>query len=203
MQQRAEETRERIIKVAADSFARQGYDATGVAEICEGAGVSKGAFYHHFASKQAVFLELLQRWMAQLDERLESVRSEAGTVPEQLREMAGMMTFIFQSAEGQLPIFLEFWRQASRDSAVWQATMAPYRRYRDWFVKIVEAGIEEGSLRSVDADEAALALVALALGLILQGLLDPTGADWTRLPRQSMDMLLEGLETKSMDKSGG
>jgi AcrR family transcriptional regulator len=48
MQARGEETRSRILHSALSLFGRQGYDATGVAGICEAAAVSKGAFYHHF-----------------------------------------------------------------------------------------------------------------------------------------------------------
>ena len=66
-QQRGEETRSHILDVAGELFAQRGYDATSVADICDGAGVTKGAFYHHFESKQAVFLELRDRWLAPLD----------------------------------------------------------------------------------------------------------------------------------------
>ena len=67
MQQRSEETRTRLLEAAVRLFAQQGYDASGVAEICAAAGVSKGAFYHHFESKQALFLALLEEWLARLD----------------------------------------------------------------------------------------------------------------------------------------
>jgi AcrR family transcriptional regulator len=62
-QQRGEETRSHILDVAGELFAERGYDATSVAGICARAGVTKGAFYHHFKSKQAVFLELRDRWL--------------------------------------------------------------------------------------------------------------------------------------------
>ncbi|MGE5603191.1 MAG: TetR/AcrR family transcriptional regulator, partial [Nitrososphaerales archaeon] len=62
-QQRADQTREHLLTAASHLFTRYGYDATGVAEICDDAGVSTGAFYHHFPSKQALFLALLQQWV--------------------------------------------------------------------------------------------------------------------------------------------
>ena len=70
-QRRGERTRSRILQAAEDCFAQRGYDAASVAEICRSAGVSKGAFYHHFPSKQALFLELLDRWLAELDAQLD------------------------------------------------------------------------------------------------------------------------------------
>jgi len=51
MQQRSEETRARILDAAIRRFAIAGYDAASVEDICTEAGVSKGAFYHHFPTK--------------------------------------------------------------------------------------------------------------------------------------------------------
>jgi len=193
-QQRGEETRGRILQAAQECFAQHGYDASGVAEICRRAGLSKGAFYHHFPSKQAVFLELLNRWLAELDAQLAATRAEAVTVPEALLSMAAMAGQVFQAAGGQLPIFLEFWFKAARDSIVWEATRAPYQRYRDVFADMIKAGIDEGTLKPVHPETAAHVIVSLAVGLLLQGLLDPAGADWGRVAEEGMRILLEGLE---------
>src|SRR5689334_24286331 len=45
------ETRDRLLRAAADVFAERGYDGTRVADIAAVAGVSNGAMYAHFASK--------------------------------------------------------------------------------------------------------------------------------------------------------
>lgn len=193
-QQRGEETRTRIMEVAEESFARQGYDATGIAEICRRAGVSKGAFYHHFASKQELFLALLDAWLARLDAQLESVRQESATVPEAILRMVDRVQPIFQEQRGQLPIIFEFWMQAAHDPAVWQTTIAPYRRYRDYLAEMIRAGVAEGTLHVDDADLAAQALISLMVGLLLQGLLDSDETDWGSVARQSMQMLLQSLK---------
>ncbi|MDM7984050.1 MAG: helix-turn-helix domain-containing protein [Maricaulis sp.] len=48
-------TREALVKAGRASFARAGYEATHTNEILAAAGVSRGAMYHHFPSKQALF----------------------------------------------------------------------------------------------------------------------------------------------------
>jgi AcrR family transcriptional regulator len=194
-QRRAEETRERILSAAQECFAHYGYDGTGVAQLCEQAGVTKGAFYHHFPSKHAVFLELLHRWLAVLDGQLAVARGEAATVPDGLLHMADQAGRIFRDARGQLPMFLEFWTQASQHPEFWQETVAPYRSYQASFAALIEAGIAEGSLRPVNAAVASRAIVAVAVGVLLQGLLDPQGADWGKVMTESMRMMLEGLES--------
>jgi hypothetical protein len=90
-------------------------------------------------------------------------------------------------------MFLEFWLQASRDETIWNAIIAPYHHYQDHFAKLVRDGIREGSLKPVEASIAAQVIVSLAVGLLLQGVLDPGGADWEKTARESMRILLEGL----------
>lgn len=190
---RGEETHQRILKAAAERFAQQGYDATGVAEICEQARVTKGAFYHHFPGKQDLFLELLESWLAGLDSQLAAVRAEAQSVPEALRDIIERAAPALEIARGQVPLFLEFWSKASRDPVVWQATIAPYRRYRRLIAGLIGQGIAEGSLRPVNTENAAHLLLSVAVGMLLQGLLDPDGADWVRVAQDSLDMVLQGL----------
>lgn len=192
-QQRGEETRARILDAAAAGFAEQGYDGTSVAQICDRAGVSKGAFYHHFSSKQALFLELLERWLDVVDGKLEEMRRGEAEVPEQLVAMTEMIRQVFRAAGDQLPVFLEFWARATHDPATWEATIAPYRRYRRIFAGMIERGVAEGTLRPVDADTAARVVVSLAIGVVVQGLLDTEGADWGEVATRGMEMLLEGI----------
>ncbi len=194
MQERSEETRGRILQAAMRLFADSGYDATGVAEICEKASLSKGAFYHHFPSKQTVFLALLDAWLEGLDRDLiASGPSGDLTVPEAFLAMARRSREVFSVADGRLSIFLEFWAQARKDPEIWARTVAPFRRYRDIFAAIIRRGIDEGSLRTVDADAAAGALVSLAVGVVLQGVVDPNGARWDEVMVSSVGFLFDGM----------
>lgn len=194
-QRRGAETHSRLLKAAQECFAQSGYDATGVAEICRRAGLSKGAFYHHFPSKQAVFYELLNDWLTGVDAQLTSFRSEMATVPEGLMRMAEMIRPVFDAAGKQLPMFLEFLSQAVRDEDIWKATIAPYRKYRAFFAEMLEEGIAEGSLKNIDAQIASQVVVSLAVGLVVQGVLDPEGADWGVVAQEGIRMMLGGIQS--------
>ena len=56
----AAETRDRLLRAAADVFAERGYDGTRVADIAAAAGVSNGALYAHFASKAELLVDALR-----------------------------------------------------------------------------------------------------------------------------------------------
>ena len=56
----AAETRDRLLRAAADTFARRGYDGTRVADIATAADVSNGALYAHFGSKAELLVAALR-----------------------------------------------------------------------------------------------------------------------------------------------
>jgi len=198
MQNRSEVTRNHILDAASQLFSTQGYDATGVAEICKLARVSKGAFYHHFATKQAVFMALLELYLNGIETGFSVMRQQTHNVPQVIIQMAEMVGSLFQSTDFHLPIFLEIWSQARHDPQIWQATIAPYRRYQTYFAELIGEGIEEGSLQSIDAQLASRVLVCLAIGLLMESLFDPQITDWQAEARQSMELLLNGIARRDV-----
>jgi AcrR family transcriptional regulator len=194
MQQRSEETRAKIMEAAIKLFSVRGYNKASVDDICEEAGISKGAFYHHFKSKQALFLALLDGWLQFVDTAIEATQDK--TVPETFMQMTQAFPYIFETAGENLPMFLEFWLQASRDKKIWEAGIAPYRRYHRYFTSLIKKGVDEGSFVEVDPGLASRMIVSTAMGLLLQSLLDPKGADWEKVARESTNMLVSSLLIK-------
>lgn len=58
------DTREALLGAARGLFLRQGFTATGIDEICAAAGITKGALFHYFESKESLGQAALERWVA-------------------------------------------------------------------------------------------------------------------------------------------
>lgn len=198
MQERSIETREKIVDASLDLFSSKGFDAASVAEICAAAGVSKGAFYHHFPSKQAVFIAILDEWLAAIDLQMEQILSAAADIPQGMIQMAAIIREVFMAAGGHLAMFIEFWSQSLHDEGIWKATIDPYRRYTRLFSGYIQRGINEGSFKQVDPDTVARLIVGMAIGLLVQGLMDPESADWGDVSARSLEMVINGLKREDL-----
>jgi AcrR family transcriptional regulator len=68
-QARGVATRRRVLLAAEALFARRGYEATGMADVAEKAGIGVGTLYHHFPDKRALLLSLIDDWGDRESER--------------------------------------------------------------------------------------------------------------------------------------
>lgn len=107
---RSEETRARLLEAGRSIFAAQGYDGASVSDIAQKAGYTKGAFYSSFPSKEALFLEIVDR----LDTGMRSVPGSgslfalAGTDPHE------WVTGIQALPADDVLLHLESWLYAMR-----------------------------------------------------------------------------------------
>ena len=75
---RKEETRQKIVEAAGRGFRSRGFDGIGVDALAKKAGVTSGAFYTHFASKEAAFGETLRVGLGEVIEAVPSYQREHG-----------------------------------------------------------------------------------------------------------------------------
>lgn len=79
---------ERILAAAAALFAEQGYDGVSVHAVAERAGVCKANVFHHFKSKDALYLAVLRAACAQTREHLDRMVIATGPITERLKNFA-------------------------------------------------------------------------------------------------------------------
>jgi hypothetical protein len=80
-----------------------------------------------------------------------------------------------------------------RDPTIRQELIDPFFQYRGLFSEMVTKGISEGTLKDVQPKTAARLILALALGLIIQALIDQHGEDWGRVTQECLQIMLMGM----------
>ena len=97
----AQGTRQQIVESAADLMWRRGYNRASVDEIIRNAGICKGSFYHHFPSKEALGLAVIDTWVEHFVGHIRAKLSATGTPEQNLHGILdGMLTA--QQASGFL-----------------------------------------------------------------------------------------------------
>ncbi len=140
------EVRTQLVDVAIQLFARHSYDNTSVQNLCEAAGVTKGAFYYYFESKEAVVAEIYRRMFRLQQAQLEEIASSDAGVLERLRAIGkGVVT----SSIARLDEAIVFWRSLPSLSEETQHDIrAERRKYHLRLRELIEQGQAEGVIRT-------------------------------------------------------
>ncbi|WP_431963229.1 TetR/AcrR family transcriptional regulator [Actinacidiphila sp. bgisy160] len=137
---------QRLLAEATRLFAERGYDRTSVQEIVEAAGVTKGALYHYFGSKDDLLHEIYGRVLRLQMERLEAIAGkETSPVADRLVEAAADVVVTSIDNLDDTKIFFRSMHQLSPEKQ--KAVRADRRRYHEKFRALVEEGQREGVFR--------------------------------------------------------
>jgi AcrR family transcriptional regulator len=176
MQKREEkkkQTRERILRAAAACFAEQGYSGCSVSDIVDKAGVSKGALYVHFKTKEELFKEMIAIEHGMGIERAR----QAVMKPPYLSGIIWFHTECIQNSG--FPMDHRLWAEvlavAARDTEIREAFIASERTSRKVYMELLQKAADAGEIdKSLDLDAVSIWLYALGDGMIIRIADDPT-----------------------------
>lgn len=97
------DTKQKLLDTARELIWRNNYDTVGIAEICKNAGVTKGAFYHHFSSKADLFLTVCADLVEQMKATMDDMLSSRFTPLEQLENIVSHLLHM-QCCDGVVEI---------------------------------------------------------------------------------------------------
>jgi AcrR family transcriptional regulator len=149
----ADVRRDELLDVALDLCMTVGFEAMSVEQVTRAAGVAKGTFYHYFASKQDLLLQLVDRFGDELLTYLETaMRKVEGDAIERLLALTGLSAAWkyerLQSTMTYVPFLYKEENYTLRHK-LYSAWMA---RTRPLLLDIVEQGASEGAFNVADPD---------------------------------------------------
>nr|WP_222132116.1 TetR/AcrR family transcriptional regulator [Pseudonocardia sp. C8] len=140
-----------MVRAATELFAERGFDATSVQDVVEAAGVTKGAMYHYFASKEDLLFAIYAPVLAMQTARLEKVVSEPDAVERRLHDAAADV--VTTSIENLAPSTVFFRSLHHLGEEQQRALRRDRRRYHEMFRGLIEDGQAAGIFRrEVSAD---------------------------------------------------
>ncbi len=188
-EQHVEATRQALLAAARRRFGTVGFAGTSLDEVAADAGVTKGALYHHFRSKEHLFLEVYDELEEELSARgTEAASSGTDSVDALRRGFAAFLDLALDPAVRRIALLdapsvlgWEAWREAG----------AQHR------FGLLAAGLQWAMLAGEIDDQPAAPLAHVLLGALHEGALFIAGAEDREAARrdvgQILDRLLAGL----------
>jgi len=128
------DTKDQILNLACDLFAQHGYDAVGVQQIVNDAGVTKPTLYHHFGNKESLLAAVLSHFLKPYLRTLRMTASYEGDIYLTLKQSLMSVVEFAQHQPSGFALF-RFMGQMPSETASAQAI----RPYRQQYMAIFEA----------------------------------------------------------------
>jgi AcrR family transcriptional regulator len=159
--------RAQILEAALDCFGRKGLHASKMDDIVQRSGLSKGAIYWHFRSKDELFLALFDEFEKELLAEWDEVPAiDAVQLLHHMGEIA--LTRLLEMRS-----LLEAWTEFLRHPKSRRRMAQVYQRTRARLAGTIRDGIAAGQIGECDPEHVAGALTGMIEGLLLQAFADP------------------------------
>jgi TetR/AcrR family transcriptional regulator, cholesterol catabolism regulator len=140
--------RDTIIDTSAQVFARNGYHATGILELCAANGLGKGALYHYIGSKEELLAAIHDRVMDEVMLGADRVAEAGGTPSEQLSMLGAELLDVIHRYPDHVWVFLHEFPALTGERA--ERFRIRRRDYERRVEAVLQAGVESGDFRDID-----------------------------------------------------
>lgn len=163
--------RQQILETALRLFTTAGYFNTSVHDIRREAGISVGAIYHYFPSKEAIAKALYDQLLARMAEAIVEIRDHHASAHDRCRAVVALLFKLTESEPETMQFILYARHREFMPGEKPICSSKPFELMR----RMVSEGIEQGEIRSMDPTLAAACLFGGPIRMIhlhLDGFLD-------------------------------
>lgn len=192
-----EETKKRIVRKATQLFVQKGYAAVTMNEVCAASEVSKGSLYHHFPSKDELFLYVVemdtQQWLQAWNDK----KQEITGIEERLYALAEHYANDFQNP--LIRALEEFSRSRAHPDEINKRLSLLYDEASHACRDLLKEGMATGYFINVDLEDYVIILSGMFEGIgRVSEFTAPEKSlkDIQRYYKQAVKLLLEGIRSK-------
>ena len=191
---RRPQTTAALLDAAHDVFAERGFHGSSIGEICERAGLTTGAFYSNYPSKDALFLALFDRHSQRLVQRFSEFVSDALDAEDPLSTLLGLLAELNDYDPSWYLVSTEYTLHAIRNPLAAKALAEHDKHLRDELTALLGLLLKKSGYQSdVDLDMLARLVVAIHEGGLAQSLVEPDALPNGELERTYLPTVLRAV----------
>ena len=194
-----QQRREQILAAAMACFARQGYHATSMDDVVRESGLSVGAIYTYFSSKEDLFLALADARSEQTLAYMSDVFSRPAPMADKSREA---IDYFFRHLTDEfIPlarIGVEFLSESAKSERIKERQQRRCEMVRQFYCWLLREAQQRGEVRAdVDVEPAAELMMALNEGILILSVAGLRQANLDTLKAAYINFLNHGLSSNS------
>lgn len=192
----SQETANRILNQAMRIFLEKGYHGTSIDDITQAAGLTKGALYWHFKSKEDLLKRIVEEYEKRfLDGMIQAVNEVKGSIPDKIEKYFRYNSaFAYHNRE----LCVSFDTLAAELVGAHHGIEAEfrriYRKYQKFLSNLIVQGKKEKVFkREMDEDLSALVIIAFHVGILLQWSMNREKIDGEAYVNTFKKIMLNGM----------
>jgi len=197
--------RDRIVKKGIHLFLRTSFKATSIQHITDALGITKGAFYWHFKSKDELLLTIIEKYSAEFLEQLYvHMATCEGDFLKRFREYHKYINEYARDHGELCVLFVTLSAEmAGSQNEAERKIKAVHKKYHTFIVSLLGTGKDERYLPSdYDVSLNAHIVIAIHSGILLQWYMNKREIEGPALARTYRDIILYGMVKKDVEQAG-
>lgn len=199
----SQERKSQILEAALRVFSRLGLDKARMDDIVAESGLSKGALYWYFKSKDDIVVAILESLFSQEIAGIRTLPDTPGSARERLLGMADLTAGNLKTWTRLMPILYEFYALAFRNKTVRRALKGWFKTYLELVEPLIQQGVDQGEFRAVNVRQAALTTAAIMEGTLLLWIFAPDVVQLDEQLRGGLQLFLDGLAVPEVQPAAG
>ncbi len=188
--------KEQIVKAAISAFARKGLKNTSMNDIVRESGLSKGAIYWYYKSKDEIISELLKEFFDPEEIRKVQGMLSTGSASQRLDRFIEYIANEMNKMRRFRPVIQELFVIAFRDQKIRMMTKRNFQASVSLLQSIIDEGIRTKEFESVDSRQATLAIFEIIESTALFWSLDFIEVDFEEQLRGGVNLILTAIKRK-------
>ena len=189
---KAQETKARIIRQAAELFNQKGYAGSSISDVMQATGLKKGGIYNHFKSKDELAIEAFNYAANLISQRIWSaVKTQSNAIDRLQAMVSSYLDYIDKPPiAGGCPILNTAIESDDTDSRLRDRTLAAMNSWHHLIVRIIQKGIKKEEVRSnIEPDTVATIIISSLEGAIMMSKLERDPIHLTRVIKHLQDYI--------------
>jgi AcrR family transcriptional regulator len=198
--------RDRIVKKGIQFFLKTSFKATSIQHITDALGITKGAFYWHFKSKDELLLTIIEKYDVEFLEQLYiHMVSYEGDFIRRFREYHKYINEYARDHGELCVLFVTLSAEMAGSQAEAERKIkGVHKKYHGFIESLLIAGKDEGFLPGeYDVSLNAHIIIAIHSGILLQWYMNRREIDGPSLARTYRDIILYGMVERGRNVGGG